>query len=110
MFPEEDTDYYDCFKPYYNWNTFNTLFSKTSSFCSIIVLNLIITGIPSILRANIIKKRALHVLNLIITGIPSIRDNTVNRLKSFGCFKPYYNWNTFNTVAVLGLGYGIYRF
>ena len=36
------------FKPYYNWNTFNT--SNTHEFdISDIVLNLIITGIPSIL-------------------------------------------------------------
>ena len=36
------------------------------------------------------------VLNLIITGIPSIL-----KVKEFyinsGSFKPYYNWNTFNT-------------
>ena len=38
-----------CFKPYYNWNTFNTLnldFNDTG--LDTIVLNLIITGIPSI--------------------------------------------------------------
>ena len=42
-----------CFKPYYNWNTFNTeerngMESKRNG-----VLNLIITGIPSILRKEI---------------------------------------------------------
>ena len=44
-----------CFKPYYNWNTFNTkgindaLKEKSS------VLNLIITGIPSILTSDVIS-------------------------------------------------------
>ena len=63
-----------CFKPYYNWNTFNT-FHKSSyiRFIPIFVLNLIITGIPSI-QANerIEKANKNSVLNLIITGIPSI--------------------------------------
>ena len=38
-----------------------------------------------------------YVLNLIITGIPSIHRiaEFLNNSK-FG-FKPYYNWNTFNT-------------
>ena len=37
-----------CFKPYYNWNTFNTgLMSSEPRHA--FVLNLIITGIPSIL-------------------------------------------------------------
>ena len=39
---------------------------------SVIVLNLIITGIPSIQRFWQICKRIIRVLNLIITGIPSI--------------------------------------
>ena len=37
------------FKPYYNWNTFNTqlsIKSRVNFLC--VVLNLIITGIPSI--------------------------------------------------------------
>ena len=62
----------DSFKPYYNWNTFNTLYI-ISTRCTPFVLNLIITGIPSILgelRSSIIEDT---------------------------CFKPYYNWNTFNT-------------
>ena len=37
------------FKPYYNWNTFNTKIVNHEGETSIIVLNLIITGIPSIL-------------------------------------------------------------
>ena len=38
------------------------------------------------------------VLNLIITGIPSIQ--LVIMYKTFAnySFKPYYNWNTFNTI------------
>ena len=40
------------------------------------------------------------VLNLIITGIPSILVSYMMLSISIGMsFKPYYNWNTFNTVA-----------
>ena len=61
-----------CFKPYYNWNTFNTNFRSSRWNYTRVVLNLIITGIPSIQedRETLIKR--LKVLNLIITGIPSI--------------------------------------
>ena len=41
-----------CFKPYYNWNTFNTLNSLSMAVDTLHVLNLIITGIPSIHTAN----------------------------------------------------------
>ena len=37
------------------------------------------------------------VLNLIITGIPSIQ-KTFAAICITMSFKPYYNWNTFNTV------------
>ena len=38
------------------------------------------------------------VLNLIINGIPSIQEqNAIILLKGIG-FKPYYKWNTFNTL------------
>ena len=37
------------------------------------------------------------VLNLIITGIPSIRQQLKDHTGVFLSFKPYYNWNTFNT-------------
>ena len=37
------------------------------------------------------------VLNLIITGIPSILKYAYGELFINLCFKPYYNWNTFNT-------------
>ena len=40
--------------------------------CRISVLNLIITGIPSILKEAVEDKILTGVLNLIITGIPSI--------------------------------------
>ena len=61
------------FKPYYNWNAFNTVFEilKNASFE---VLNLIITGIPSIPYLLSFKVSCGTVLNLIITGIPSILD------------------------------------
>ena len=64
------------------------------------VLNLIITGIPSILvdRAGG-QSDVFLVLNLIITGIPSIQMVITDRVRKHRfCFKPYYNWNTFNTV------------
>ena len=61
------------FKPYYNWNTFNTL-EISNDIKEIRVLNLIITGIPSIQKkiesgGNNIQM----VLNLVVNGIPSIR-------------------------------------
>ena len=37
------------------------------------------------------------VLNLIITGIPSIRLQCKLTRLGKSRFKPYYNWNTFNT-------------
>ena len=37
-----------CFKPYYNWNTFNTNLQFLYTMLTQKVLNLIITGIPSI--------------------------------------------------------------
>ena len=42
-----------CFKPYYKWNTFNTS-NSCACLASIKVLNLIINGIPSILRILLI--------------------------------------------------------
>ena len=61
------------FKPYYNWNTFNT----NSEECTITL--------------------ECRVLNLIITGIPSILSMQEYMQKVNQSFKPYYNWNTFNT-------------
>ena len=37
------------------------------------------------------------VLNLIITGMPSIQKLSSVWLVKYACFKPYYNWNAFNT-------------
>ena len=87
------------FKPYYKWNTFNTvtvleMLKKKSK-----VLNLIINGIPSILlKYNYSSFYHCSVLNLIINGIPSILyvDN-IEKMYSMWSFKPYYKWNTFNT-------------
>ena len=64
----------DCFKPYYNWNTFNTEVKLDQEDILKLVLNLIITGIPSIPVATALTDNSL------VDG-----------------FKPYYNWNTFNT-------------
>ena len=42
------------FKPYYKWNTFNTLLCSTAKVCNLVyVLNLIINGIPSIQRYGV---------------------------------------------------------
>ena len=63
------------FKPYYNWNTFNTSFIIFITSFVYLVLNLIITGIPSIPPLRYYEYNADiedEVLNLIITGIPSI--------------------------------------
>ena len=67
------------------------------------VLNLIITGIPSILL-GIFGAIAFwsFVLNLIITGIPSIlRVLNENRKEMKRRFKPCYKWNAFNTLYLL---------
>ena len=61
-----------CFKPYYNWNTFNTNWLFCYDRINTMVLNLIITGIPSILGFGVAGVVGVSVLNLIITGIPSI--------------------------------------
>ena len=63
----------ESFKPYYKWNTFNTLVNNIIYLFTSFVLNLIINGIPSILH----YKHLVYLHNL--------------------CFKPYYKWNTFNT-------------
>ena len=85
------------FKPYYNWNTFNT--KKRKSSCSVIfkVLNLIITGIPSIPPNLHYQYFGYYRFK------PYYNWNTFNtfiecyKCKKIQCFKPYYNWNTFNT-------------
>ena len=62
------------FKPYYNWNAFNTVEEEVTRLNALEVLNLIITGMPSIL--------------IVSTTVLSV---------SWLSFKPYYNWNAFNT-------------
>ena len=64
------------FKPYYKWNTFNTV---------------------EVYRYE--KKFKETVLNLIINGIPSIlyHRNKLFVYTNVSSFKPYYKWNTFNT-------------
>ena len=50
----------------------------------------------SFLSYNIIY--LFFVLNLVISGIPSILYETIKkRMVNIQCFKPYYKWNTFNT-------------
>ena len=49
------------------------------------------------MKLSNLSKDYLKVLNLVISGIPSIRLNTELYLFGMLCFKPYYNWNTFNT-------------
>ena len=46
-------------------------------------------------------KVQVKVLNLIINGIPSIRKYIRIKLDSDFSFKPYYKWNTFNTLKSL---------
>ena len=63
----------ECFKPCYKWNTFNTYEAIQNSVDYNSVLNLVINGIPSILRESRHKKfNKVRVLNLVINGIPSI--------------------------------------
>ena len=63
------------------------------------VLNLIINGIPSIrLEYPIFDKLEIKVLNLIINGIPSIHKSYFSKTEVSPSFKPYYKWNTFNTL------------
>ena len=38
-----------------------------------------------------------RVLNLVISGIPSIRLYVYSNSSNKWCFKPCYKWNTFNT-------------
>ena len=61
------------FKPCYKWNTFNTMKSLG-----------VVGGIA-------------QVLNLVISGIPSIRDHGRGIPVDMHRFKPCYKWNTFNT-------------
>ena len=72
------------FKPYYKWNTFNTTKLRTNRVLIEEVLNLIISGIPSI------PLFYLEVKNWNM------------------CFKPYYKWNTFNTAGEASVIYDMF--
>ena len=62
------------------------------------ILNLIITGLPSILIGKMYSWCCdCRVLNLIITGMPSIQEKMQERDDFIRDFKPYYNWTAFNT-------------
>ena len=60
------------FKPCYKWNTFNTRVMKIVVPELMKVLNLVISGIPSILYELLKTAAPEVVLNLVISGIPSI--------------------------------------
>ena len=47
------------------------------------------------------------VLNLIINGLPSIRNKGIHGKQSRRCFKPYYKWITFNTLALKNGGFSL---
>ena len=67
-----------------------------------IVLNLVISGIPSIQLKTEFTELLEHslVLNLVISGIPSILKEELMSSKNHQSFKPCYKWNTFNTINV----------
>ena len=61
------------------------------------VLNLVISGIPSIQSSWSSSILNLLVLNLVISGIPSIHKKGATKGLTQYSFKPCYKWNTFNT-------------
>ena len=52
---------------------------------------------PSILKVCNDVVTFAEVLNLIITGMPSIQKEALIEAQLLASFKPYYNWNAFNT-------------
>ena len=89
----------ECFKPCYKWNTFNTMVKDKSVSLNQKVLNLVISGIPSI--QNWIQRSIWgHQKRF----KPCYKWNTFNtypkvaKVKSLLSFKPCYKWNTFNTL------------
>ena len=47
-----------------------------------------------------VKRRVPIVLNLVISGIPSILTETIKEFdNTLASFKPCYKWNTFNTMV-----------
>ena len=69
------------FKPCYKWNTFNTLENSLTRTLKIKVLNLVISGIPSILIIEFVNGSRKIVLNLVISGIPSIHKSLKTKNK-----------------------------
>ena len=66
------------FKPCYKWNAFNTMVENFAKSLVDRVLNLVISGMPSI-RCRIWQNSRVYpiVLNLVISGMPSILSQTV---------------------------------
>ena len=66
------------------------------------VLNLVISGIPSIQQFGFGTVLLVLVLNLVISGIPSIpKERALEVHEEIGGFKPCYKWNTFNTKWII---------
>ena len=91
---------YKSFKPCYKWNTFNTVLEKRIVNVLFLVLNLVINGIPSILKSLIDAFNSKHN-----SFKPCYKWNTFNTPlgtadmhKLLLSFKPCYKWNTFNTL------------
>ena len=54
-------------------------------------------------KYDVWKDMHYTVLNLIINGIPSIpKEGSILSLQDLQGFKPYYKWNTFNTITFQG--------
>ena len=79
------------FKPYYNWNTFNTMEKKDFSILLDSFKPYYNWNTFNTLDLNQVEKYLCIVLNLIITGIPSILKKWLETLTGFKRFKPYYN-------------------
>ena len=96
----EKLKYYGSFKPYYKWNTFNTIIKDVQEIMKGVgfkpyykwnTFNTVLISVGRIMYDV--------VLNLIINGIPSIPALVlISGAAPVGCFKPYYKWNTFNTL------------
>ena len=86
------------FKPCYKWNAFNTEEVTRLNALEFEVLNLVISGMPSIPGLDLgVLPIGVWVLNLVISGMPSILACTVFIIRFASCFKPCYKWNAFNT-------------
>ena len=88
-----------CFKPYYKWITFNTIFEKSGGKLYAFSFKPYYKWITfNTLNLKYIPK-VLGVLNLIINGLPSILKLEMILLTALMLsFKPYYKWITFNTL------------